>query len=79
MLDILDNKCAWMINTALAILDPSPVSESTLATNEAFNDARSSLSSARKSELRAILDENYGRKDGEKEERVKAVSTSWNW
>jgi farnesyl diphosphate synthase len=80
VIDISDNKCSWVINTALAILDPSPVSDSSmtppsyhLTTNEAFYDARSSLSLARKSELRAILDENYGRKDEKKEEKVKAV------
>ncbi|KAF9651031.1 terpenoid synthase [Thelephora ganbajun] len=51
--DILDNKCSWVINTALAV--------------------RGTLSATRKTEIRAILDENYGRKDGEKEARVKAV------
>jgi farnesyl diphosphate synthase len=44
--DILDNKCSWCINTALAVATP---------------------------EQRAILDENYGRKDKEREERVKRV------
>jgi len=44
--DILDNKCSWCINTALARATP---------------------------EQRAILDENYGRKDGLKEAKVKEV------
>ncbi|KAF8152593.1 isoprenoid synthase domain-containing protein [Crassisporium funariophilum] len=44
--DIVDNKCSWVINTALALATP---------------------------EQRAVLDENYGRKDAEKEEVVKRV------
>ncbi|KAJ7269956.1 farnesyl-diphosphate synthase [Mycena rebaudengoi] len=44
--DIVDNKCSWCINTALALASP---------------------------EQRAILDANYGRRDGEMERRVKAV------
>ncbi|TFK71150.1 isoprenoid biosynthesis-like protein [Pluteus cervinus] len=44
--DILDNKCSWCINTALARATP---------------------------DQRAILDENYGRKDSEKEAKVKKV------
>jgi len=44
--DILDNKCSWCVNTALAIATP---------------------------EQRKILDENYGRKNAEKEKRVKEV------
>lgn len=44
--DIVDNKCSWVINTALNLATPAQ---------------------------RAILDENYGRKDAEKEETVKAV------
>ncbi len=44
--DILDNKCSWVINTALKIAN---------------------------AEERRILDENYGRKDAEKEKRVKEV------
>ena len=38
-----------------------------------FNKVKESLSATRKAEIRAILDENYGRKDGEKEAKVKAV------
>lgn len=44
--DILDNKCSWVINTALKVANP---------------------------DQRKILDENYGRKDAEKEKRVKEV------
>ncbi|TFK38308.1 isoprenoid synthase domain-containing protein [Crucibulum laeve] len=44
--DIVDNKCSWVVNTALALANP---------------------------EQRRVLDENYGRKDGNKEEKVKQV------
>lgn len=44
--DIVDNKCSWVINTALKLATPAQ---------------------------RRILDDNYGRKDAEKEGRVKAV------
>jgi farnesyl diphosphate synthase len=44
--DILDNKCSWVINTALAVASP---------------------------DQRRILDENYGRKDAEKEMKVKEI------
>jgi len=44
--DIVDNKCSWVINTALAHATPAQ---------------------------RALLDGNYGRKDAEKEKKVKAV------
>ena len=44
--DIVDNKCSWVINTALSLATPAQ---------------------------RAVLDENYGRKDAEKEKKVKAV------
>ncbi|KAJ7265926.1 farnesyl-diphosphate synthase [Mycena haematopus] len=44
--DILDNKCSWCVNTALAVATP---------------------------EQRAVLDENYGRKDAAAEARVKEV------
>lgn len=44
--DILDNKCSWVINTALKVAGP---------------------------DQRKILDENYGRKDVEKEKKVKEV------
>ena len=75
----MDNKCSWVINTALAVLDTTGASASVtppsyaLESNVAFNKVRETLSAARKTEIRAILDENYGRKDGEKEARVKAV------
>ena len=44
-----------------------------LDSNTVFNKVKESLSATRKAEIRAILDENYGRKDGEKEAKVKAV------
>ncbi|KAH3662391.1 hypothetical protein OGAPHI_005643 [Ogataea philodendri] len=44
--DILDNKCSWVINTALQICTP---------------------------EQRALLDENYGRKDAAKEAKCKQL------
>jgi len=44
--DIIDNKCSWCINTALAVASPAQ---------------------------RKVLDENYGRKDSNKEATVKAV------
>ena len=44
--DIVDNKCSWVINTALTLANPAQ---------------------------RVILNENYGRKDAEKEKKVKAL------
>jgi len=44
--DIVDNKCSWVVNTAIKLATP---------------------------EQRKILDENYGRKDVEKEKKVKAL------
>lgn len=41
--------------------------------NSAFNKIKETVSAKRKEEIRTILDENYGRKDGEKEARVKIV------
>lgn len=75
----MDNKCSWVINTVLAILDTTGTSASltppsyALDSNTVFNKVKESLSATRKAEIRAILDENYGRKDGEKEAKVKAV------
>ena len=77
--DILDNKCSWVINTALAILDTTEGSVSlvppsyALAGNAVFKRVKETLSVTRKAEIRAILDENYGRKDAEKEAKVKEV------
>jgi len=77
--DILDNKCSWVVNTALAVLDKTGTSASltppsyALESNKAFNRIRETLSAARKAEIRAILDQNYGQKDGEKEAKVKGV------
>jgi farnesyl diphosphate synthase len=44
--DIVDNKCSWVINTALKLSTP---------------------------EQRRALDENYGRKDAEKEKKIKEI------
>jgi len=44
--DIVDNKCSWVVNTAIKLASP---------------------------EQRQVLDENYGRKDAEKEAKVKAL------
>lgn len=44
--DIIDNKCSWCINTALAVATP---------------------------EQRAVLDQNYGKKDSNKEQKIKAL------
>jgi len=77
--DILDNKCSWVINTALAILDTTEAYVSlvppsyALVSNVVFKRVKGTLSATRKAEIRAILDENYGRKDGEKEAKVKGV------
>ena len=77
--DILDNKCSWVINTALAVLDttggsaPLTPPSYALESNEAFKKVTEALSTKRRGELRAVLDENYGRKDGEKEAKVKVV------
>ena len=68
-----------MINTALAVLDTTGASASVtppsyaLENNAAFNKVKGTLSATRKAEIRATLDENYGRKDGEKEAKVKLV------
>lgn len=75
----MDNKCSWVINTALAVLDTTGTSASVtppsyaLEGNAAFNKVRETVSATRKAEIRAILDENYGRKDGEREAKVKVV------
>ena len=44
--DIVDNKCSWVVNTAIKLASP---------------------------EQRQLLDENYGRKDAEKENKIKAL------
>jgi len=78
--DILDNKCSWVVNTAIAVLDTSSTGaiSSTppsyaLSSNGAFQAVCSKLSSETKTAMRATLDENYGRKDSQKEKRVKDV------
>lgn len=75
----MDNKCSWVVNTALAILDTTGASASltppsyALENNSAFDKVQTALSATRKAEIRTILDENYGRKDSEKEAKVKTV------
>ena len=49
--DIVDNKCSWVVNKALALASP---------------------------EQRKVLDENYGKKDGAKEAKVKEVFYALN-
>ena len=44
-----------------------------LESNTVFNRVKENTSATRKAEIRAILDENYGRKDEEKEAKVRAV------
>ena len=73
-----------MINTALAVLDTTGTSASVtppsyaLEGNATFNEVRERLSATRKAEIRTILDENYGRKDSEKEAKVKVVLNELN-
>ena len=80
----MNNKCSWVINIALAILDTTGTSSSlapssyALESNTAFKRAKESLSTTRKAEIRAILDENYGRKDGKKEAKVRTVFRELN-
>ncbi|TFK23353.1 farnesyldiphosphatesynthetase [Coprinopsis marcescibilis] len=62
--DIVDNKCSWVINTALALASSS-TSISTGPTAK--------LTEERKAELRKVLDESYGQKNKDAEERVKGV------
>lgn len=75
----MDNKCSWVVNTALAVLDttgtyaPLIPQSYGLETNKTFNKISGSLHATRKTEIRAVLDENYGRKDAEKEVKVKKV------
>ncbi|KAJ3515953.1 hypothetical protein NMY22_g14318 [Coprinellus aureogranulatus] len=64
--DIVDNKCSWVVNTALALTSPSPSSTPP-------NPFNPSLTPTRLAELRSVLESNYGRKDAEKEKKVKEV------
>ncbi|KAJ3546392.1 hypothetical protein NMY22_g2069 [Coprinellus aureogranulatus] len=66
--DIVDNKCSWVVNTALALTSPS--SSSSSSPPNPFNP---SLTPTRLAELRSVLESNYGRKDAEKEKKVKEV------
>lgn len=61
--DIVDNKCSWVVDTALNVSSPS-------ASSNPFNP---SLAQKHLAELRKTLEENYSRKDVEKEKRVKEV------
>lgn len=72
--DILDNKCSWVINTALALTTPS--SSSSLPkfnTPFAASPSASPISPSRKAELRKLLDAHYGKKSSEDEAKVKEV------
>lgn len=63
--DIVDNKCSWVVNTALLLTSPS-------SSGNPFN---TSLTKERSAELRKTLEENYGKKDPQNahEARVKQV------
>ncbi|KAF5331904.1 hypothetical protein D9611_008890 [Ephemerocybe angulata] len=68
--DIVDNKCSWVVNTALLLTSPAQ-------TANPFNPA---TTPERLREIRRILEENYGRKEhldaqgvNRAEERVKEV------
>jgi len=56
--DIVDNKCSWVVNTALLLTSEGGGKEYT---------------AEEKREMRKILDENYGRKDAGAEVKVKEV------
>lgn len=65
--DIVDNKCSWVVNTALNLSSPSA------SNNNPPNPFNPALTPTRLAELRKTLEENYGRKDAEKEAKVKKV------
>jgi len=63
--DIIDNKCSWVVNTALLLTSPdAPSGSNPYAPNLTAEDLK---------KLRADLEANYGRKDSTKEERVKEI------
>ncbi|KAF5320418.1 hypothetical protein D9611_010667 [Ephemerocybe angulata] len=51
--DIVDNKCSWVVNTALLLTSPDKTS----------NPFNTSTSAERLREIRAILEANYGKKE----------------
>ncbi|KAF6746621.1 isoprenoid synthase domain-containing protein, partial [Ephemerocybe angulata] len=51
--DIVDNKCSWVVNTALLLTSPDKTS----------NPFNASTSAERLREIRAILETNYGKKE----------------
>lgn len=71
----MDNKCSWVINTALVLTSPSPTPSIPFKPSTPFSVTPdySGISEARKKELRKLLDENYGRKSKDSEEVVKKV------
>ncbi|KAG2018793.1 farnesyldiphosphatesynthetase, variant 2 [Coprinopsis cinerea AmutBmut pab1-1] len=75
--DIIDNKCSWVVNAALVLTapahSPSASASTPFAPTASGSLATSNLSEERKAELRKILDDNYGKKSKENEEKVKEV------
>jgi farnesyl diphosphate synthase len=69
--DIMDNKCSWVINTALALT--SSTSSPKFNTPFAAQSSSLNITPQRKSELRAVLDKHYGKKTKEDEEKIKEV------
>ncbi|KAH6892768.1 farnesyldiphosphatesynthetase, partial [Coprinopsis sp. MPI-PUGE-AT-0042] len=71
--DIMDNKCSWVINTALALTSPSSSASSPKFNTPFAAKSSTTISPQRKSELRAILDKHYGKKTAEDEAKIKEV------
>ena len=67
--DIVDNKCSWVVNTALLITSP---------TSTSTNPFNPNTTPERLNELRKVLEDNYGRKSAEHEARVKEVYEELN-
>ena len=69
----MDNKCSWVINTALALTAPSSAANDPKFNTPFAAQPSSSISPQRKAELRAILDAHYGKKSSESEAKIKEV------
>ncbi|KAJ2912240.1 hypothetical protein MD484_g8172, partial [Candolleomyces efflorescens] len=79
--DIVDNKCSWVVNTALLITSPtstSTASTTSTAGSGAKNPFNPNTTPERLNELRKVLEDNYGRKSAEHEARVKEVYEELN-